>query len=42
VRIECAVEGRVLELQAHGPTLPVGVAPGLALRVKPLRPRVYS
>jgi len=42
VRIECAVEGRVLELQAHGPTLPAGVAPGLALRVKPLRPRVYA
>jgi sulfate transport system ATP-binding protein len=42
VRIECAVEGRVLELQAHGPTLPPGVAPGLALRVKPLRPRVYA
>jgi sulfate transport system ATP-binding protein len=42
VRIECAVEGRVLELQAHGPTMPPGVAPGLALRVKPLRPRVYA
>jgi sulfate transport system ATP-binding protein len=42
VRIECVVEGRVLELEAHGPTLPPGVAPGLALRVKPLRPRVYA
>jgi sulfate transport system ATP-binding protein len=41
VRIECLVEGRLLELQAHGPTLPVGVAPGLALRIKPIRPRVY-
>jgi sulfate transport system ATP-binding protein len=41
VRIECVVEGQVFELEAHGPTLPTGVAPGLALRVKPLRPRVY-
>jgi sulfate transport system ATP-binding protein len=41
VRIECAIEGEVLELQAHGPTLPPGVASGLSLRVRPLRPRVY-
>jgi sulfate transport system ATP-binding protein len=41
VRIECVIEGQVFELEAHGPTLPNGVAPGLALRVKPLRPRVY-
>ena len=41
VRIECLIEGQVLELEAHGPTLPNGVAPGLSLRVKPLRPRVY-
>ena len=41
VRIECLVEGQVLELQAHSPTLPPGVAPGLSLRIRPLRPRVY-
>jgi sulfate transport system ATP-binding protein len=41
VRIEARIEGQVFELQAHGPTLPVGVAPGLALRIRPMRPRVY-
>ena len=42
VRIEARIEGQVFELQAHGPTLPVGVAPGLAVRIKPMRPRVYA
>jgi sulfate transport system ATP-binding protein len=42
VRIECVIEGQVVELQAHGPTLPPGVAPGLALRVRPLRPIIYA
>ncbi len=42
VRIDCVIEGATFELQAHGPTLPIGVAPGLALRVKPMRPRVYA
>ena len=42
VRVECLVEGQLLELAAHGPSLPPGVAPGLALRIKPLRPRIYS
>jgi sulfate transport system ATP-binding protein len=42
VRIECIIEGQVVELQAHGPTLPPGVAPGLALRVRPLRPIIYA
>jgi len=42
VRIECVIEGRTVELEAHGPTLPPGVAPGLSLRIKPLRPRVYA
>ena len=42
VRIECLVEGQVLELQAHGPTLPPGVAPGQPVRIKPLRPQVYT
>jgi sulfate transport system ATP-binding protein len=41
VRIDCTVEGHQMELQAHGPTLPPGVAPGLSVRVKPLRPKVY-
>ena len=41
VRVECLVEGQLLELQAHGPTLPAGVASGLSLRIRPLRPRVY-
>jgi sulfate transport system ATP-binding protein len=41
VRIDCAIDGRLFELQAHGPSLPAGVAPGLAVRVKPMRPRVY-
>jgi sulfate transport system ATP-binding protein len=42
VRIECLIEGRVVELEAHGPTLPPGAAPGLSLRIKPLRPKVYA
>ncbi|MDB5462431.1 MAG: cysA [Phenylobacterium sp.] len=42
VRIECLIEGRVFELEARGPNVPAGVAPGLSLRIKPLRPRVYA
>jgi sulfate/thiosulfate transport system ATP-binding protein len=42
VRIECLIEGRLFELEAHGPTIPTGVAPGLSLRVRPMRPRVYA
>jgi sulfate transport system ATP-binding protein len=42
VRIDCVIEGQAMELQAHGPTLPAGVAPGLALRVKPVRPKAYA
>lgn len=42
VRIECLIEGRAVELRAHGAALPAGVAPGLAVRVKPLRPQVYA
>ncbi|MEO8114031.1 MAG: sulfate/molybdate ABC transporter ATP-binding protein [Phenylobacterium sp.] len=42
VRIECLIEGQVLELAAHGPTMPPGVAPGLALRIRPTRPKVYA
>ncbi|WP_374577196.1 hypothetical protein [Phenylobacterium sp. J367] len=41
VRIECVIEGQLFELEAHSPTLPPGVAPGLSIRVKPMRPRVY-
>ena len=29
------------EFDAHGPSLPVGVASGLAVRVRPIRPQVY-
>jgi sulfate transport system ATP-binding protein len=42
VRIECLIEGRTFELQAHGASLPPGVAPGVALRIRPLRPRAYA
>ncbi|WP_411288007.1 sulfate/molybdate ABC transporter ATP-binding protein [Phenylobacterium sp.] len=42
VRIECLIEGQVMELQTHGHTMPPGVAPGLAVRIKPLRPQVYA
>jgi sulfate transport system ATP-binding protein len=42
VRIECLIEGEMVELQAHGPTLPAGVAPGQAVRIAPLRPQVYG
>jgi len=41
VRIECAIEGQLFELQAHGPTLPAAVAPGQAVQIEPLRPRAY-
>ncbi|MBS0333250.1 MAG: hypothetical protein JSS35_10820 [Proteobacteria bacterium] len=40
-RVECLIEGRLFELTARGPGLPDGVAPGRAVRVKPLRPQVY-
>ena len=42
VRIDCLVEGAPMELIGHGPTLPPGVTPGLAVRIKPLRPQVYA
>jgi sulfate transport system ATP-binding protein len=41
VRIECVIAGQVFELEAHGPTLPQGVTPGLPVRIEPMRPRVY-
>jgi hypothetical protein len=31
-----------MELEAHSRDAPPGVAPGLSVRVKPLRPRVYA
>ncbi|WP_414695208.1 sulfate/molybdate ABC transporter ATP-binding protein [Phenylobacterium sp.] len=40
-RVECLIEGRLFEFLARGPALPGGVAPGLAVRVKPLRPQVF-
>jgi sulfate/thiosulfate transport system ATP-binding protein len=42
VRIDCDINGELVELQAHGPSLPVGVASGLAVRVRPMRPQVYA
>jgi sulfate/thiosulfate transport system ATP-binding protein len=42
VRIDCLIDGQHVELEAHGPSLPVGVASGLAVRVRPLRPQVYA
>ena len=42
VRVECLIDGKIFELEAHGPTLPKGVAPGELLRVKPMRPRAYA
>jgi sulfate transport system ATP-binding protein len=42
VRIESVIEGQVFELEAHGPTLPPGVSPGLSVRIRPLRPRIYA
>jgi sulfate transport system ATP-binding protein len=42
MRIECLIEGQVMELETHSRTAPAGVAPGLAIRVKPLRPKVYA
>jgi sulfate transport system ATP-binding protein len=42
VRIECLIEGRVFELEARGPGIPGGVAPGLSLRIKPMLPKVYA
>jgi sulfate transport system ATP-binding protein len=42
MRIECVIEGHAMEFEAHGRAAPAGVAPGLAVRVKPLRPRVYA
>jgi len=42
VRIECLIEGKLFELEARGPGVPSGVAPGLSLRIKPTRPKVYA
>lgn len=42
VRIDCLIGGEPMELQAHGPSLPPGVAPGLSVRIQPLRPQVYA
>ena len=42
VRIDCRVAGAPMELQAHGPSLPPGVAAGLSVKIKPLRPQVYA
>jgi sulfate transport system ATP-binding protein len=41
VRIDCLVESQLLELEAHQSTAPPGVVPGHAIRIRPLRSRVY-
>lgn len=41
VRVDCVLEGKLVSLIGHGPTMPVGVAEGMSLRVRPLRPHVY-
>ncbi|MDB5418307.1 MAG: cysA [Phenylobacterium sp.] len=41
IRVECLIEGQIMELEARGAALPAGVAGGLSLRVRPLRLRVY-
>jgi sulfate transport system ATP-binding protein len=40
-RIECVIDGQVFELEAHDRAAPAGVVPGQAVRVQPLRPRLY-
>jgi sulfate/thiosulfate transport system ATP-binding protein len=42
VRIDCLIDGQLVELEAHGASLPAGVASGLAVRVRPIRPQVYA
>ncbi|HEX8959338.1 MAG TPA: sulfate/molybdate ABC transporter ATP-binding protein [Solirubrobacterales bacterium] len=42
VRVDCVIEEASIELHAHGPLLPPGVAAGLSVRVKPTRPRIYQ
>ncbi len=42
VRIDCRIHGQSVELQAHGPSLPAGVTPGQSVKVRPLRPQVYT
>ena len=42
VRIDCLVGDQVLELQAHGPSLPDVVALDAEVRLRPLRPRIYA
>jgi sulfate transport system ATP-binding protein len=41
LRIDCLVDARPMELEAHGREAPPGVASGLAVRIRPLRPRIY-
>jgi sulfate transport system ATP-binding protein len=41
-RIECLIDGRHMELEAHERVAPAGVAPGQTVRVMPTRPKVYA
>jgi sulfate transport system ATP-binding protein len=41
IRIECLIEGQLIELKSHELAAPAGVTPGVTVRVRPLRPRLY-
>ena len=42
IRVDCQVEGRLLELKVRAAALPPGVAIGMAVRFRPTRPTVFS
>jgi len=42
VRLDCLIDGRILELQAETEDLPAGLTVGTEVRVHPLRPQVYA
>ena len=42
VRLDCLIDGRILELQAETEDLPAGLTVGTEVRVRPLRPQVYA
>jgi sulfate transport system ATP-binding protein len=41
LRIDCMVEGLLLELKARAPIPPAGVATGMAVRFRPTRPMLF-
>ena len=42
VRLDCLIDGRILELQAENEDLPAGLTVGTEVSVRPLRPQVYA